>query len=154
MVLVLDLWSKGPRFESPQESRENFLFQGKLSVLLNESYFGYPFHPHATSLAHKRSLSLHQKCRWLVTAKHTCTLPVWLWMRWHCQLVHGCIVYTKLVLRWEKFQFQVALAMQQPNSAVRCQYTTLVDVIFKKLAEQIHVQTFLSALATHQSKQL
>ena len=44
--------------------------------------FRYPFHPRA--VARKRSRSFCQKCRWEVTAKHTYTLPMWLWMKWHC----------------------------------------------------------------------
>ena len=37
---------------------------------------------------------LTQKRRWQVTAKHTCTLPMWLCMKW-CDTVHGCMVYTE-----------------------------------------------------------
>ena len=33
-----------------------------------------------------------------VTSKHTCTLSTWLWIRWCCKLVHGCIVYTDLAI--------------------------------------------------------
>ena len=43
--------------------------------------FQYPFHPHVTTVAHKRSWSLCQKCRWHVTAKHTCTLCMRLCMK-------------------------------------------------------------------------
>ena len=32
--------------------------------------FRYPFHPHVTAVARKRSRSFCQKCRWQVTAKH------------------------------------------------------------------------------------
>ena len=53
---------------------------------------------------------------WQVTAKYTHTLPMWLWMKWHCQLVHGYMVYTELVPRQQ--QFHMAPAVQQPNSAV------------------------------------
>ena len=67
-------------------------------------------------MAHKRSWSFCQKCRWQVTAKHTWTLPMWLWMKWHCKLVHGWMVYTELAQKWR--QFHVAPAMQQANSAV------------------------------------
>ena len=41
---------------------------------------------------------------------------MWLWMKWHCKLVHGWIVYTELALRWQ--QFHVAPAMQQPKSTI------------------------------------
>ena len=40
--------------------------------------FRYPFHPHVTTVACKRSQSFCQKCRWQVTAKHTYALPMWL----------------------------------------------------------------------------
>ena len=37
MVRAPDSWLKGPRFECLQDPRENFLLQGRLSVL---TYFG------------------------------------------------------------------------------------------------------------------
>ena len=49
------------------------LFQGPLFVLI-DSYFGN----RVIAAARKRSRSFCQKCRWQVTAKHTCTLPMWL----------------------------------------------------------------------------
>ena len=45
--------------------------------------FQYPFHPRVTAVAHKRSQSFCQKCRWQVTAKHINTLHMWLCMKWH-----------------------------------------------------------------------
>ena len=78
--------------------------------------FQYPFHPCVTAVSCKRSRSICQKCRWQVTAKHTLTLPMWLWMKRHCKLVHGWMVYTELALRWQ--QFHVAPTMQQPKSAI------------------------------------
>ena len=65
--------------------------------------FRYPFHPRVTPVARKRSWSFCQKCRWQVTAKHTYTLPMWLWMKWHCNLVHGWMVYTELVPKRQHF---------------------------------------------------
>ena len=65
--------------------------------------FRYPFHPCVTAVARKRSRSFCQKCRWQVTAKHTYTLPVWLWMKWHCNLVHGWMVYTELAPKRQHF---------------------------------------------------
>ena len=56
----------------------------------------YPFNPRVTAVARKRLRSFCQKCRCQVTAKHTYTLPLWLWMKWHCKLVHGWMVYTEL----------------------------------------------------------
>ena len=57
--------------------------------------FQYPLHPCVTAVALKRSQSFCQKCRWQVTAKHINTIPTWLWMKWHCNLVHGWMVYTE-----------------------------------------------------------
>ena len=71
--------------------------------------FRYPFHPRVTAVACKRLRPFCQKCRWLVTAKHTCTLPRWLWMKWHCKMVNGCMVYTEHARRRQ--QFHVAPAM-------------------------------------------
>ena len=65
--------------------------------------FWYPFHPCVTLLCSKHQLTNHcvttvactrsqsfcPKCRCQVTAKQTCTLPVWLWIKWHCKLVCG-----------------------------------------------------------------
>ena len=65
VVRAPDSWLKGRGFESLLERRENFLLQGRLSVLL----FRYPFHPRVTTVARKKSRSFCQKCRWQVTAK-------------------------------------------------------------------------------------
>ena len=65
--------------------------------------FQYPFHPRVTAVARKRSLSFCQKSRWQVPAKHTYTLPMWLWMKWHCNLVHGWMVYTELAPKRQHF---------------------------------------------------
>ena len=63
--------------------------------------FSYPFHPRVTAVARKRSRSSCQKCRWQVTAKHAYTM--WLWMKSHCNLVHGWMVYTELAPKWQHF---------------------------------------------------
>ena len=35
-------------------------------------------------------------CRWQVTAKHAyMTLPMWFWMKRHCKVVYGWMVYTE-----------------------------------------------------------
>ena len=39
---------------------------------------------------------------------------MWLWVNWHCKLVHTCMVYTELAPRWQ--QCHMAPAMQQANS--------------------------------------
>ena len=100
VVRESDLWSKGPGFECWQERRENFLLQGQLSVL---TLISVSIPPRVTTVAHKRSWSFCQKCRWQVTAKHTYTLPMWLWMKWHCNLVHGWMVYTELAPKRQHF---------------------------------------------------
>ena len=51
--------------------------------------FRYPFHPCVTAVAHKRSRSSCQKCRWQVTAKHAYTLHIWLCMKWHGAWLYG-----------------------------------------------------------------
>ena len=51
--------------------------------------FRYPFHPHVTAVARKRSRSFCQKCRWQVTAKHAYTLRMWLCMKWHGAWLYG-----------------------------------------------------------------
>ena len=33
-------------------------------------------------------------CRWQGTAKHVCTVRMWLCLKW-CDMVHGCMVYTE-----------------------------------------------------------
>ena len=70
--------------------------------------FGYPFQPRVTAVARKRSRSFCQKCRWQVTTKPTYTLPMWFWMKWHCKLVHGWMMYTELAAEQQQ---------QQPKSA-------------------------------------
>ena len=71
LVKASDSWSKGCEFESQQERQENFLLQSQLCVL---TLIRCPFHPHVKAVAHTRSQSFCQKCRWQVTAKHTYTL--------------------------------------------------------------------------------
>ena len=100
VVRASDSWSKGPGFESRQERRENFFSGVSFMCWL---LFRYPFHPCVTAIAHKRSRSFCQKRRWQVTAKHTYTLSMWLWMKWHCKLVRGWMVYTELVPRRQHF---------------------------------------------------
>ena len=54
----------------------------------------YRLHPCAKAAACERSQSFCQKYRWKV---------MWLWMKWHCKLVHGCMVYTENALRRQQF---------------------------------------------------
>ena len=80
VVRAPDSWLKSRGFESlVQERRENFLLQGRLSVLT--LLFRYPFHPRVTAVARKRPRSFCPKCRWQVTAKRACPLRMWLCMK-------------------------------------------------------------------------
>ena len=96
-------WSGGRIFFS----RVNFLFW-----LL----FRYPFHPCVTAVAHKRSRSFCQKCRWQVTAKHPYTLRMWLCMKWHGAWLYGVHITCAEMAA-------VSCRTSQP-----CKYTTLVDI--------------------------
>ena len=71
------------------------MFFSKVNFLPCWLLFRHLFHSHVTAKARTKSWSFCQKCRWLVTAKHTCTLRIWLRMNWYCQLVHGCMMYTE-----------------------------------------------------------
>ena len=101
---VPDLWLKGHGFESPPEWWKNFLLQGQLSV---QTLILVSIPPPVTAEArkNKRSQSFCQKCRWLVRAKSTCTLHMWLWMKWHCKLVHDCMVCPEPVPWRQHFHF-------------------------------------------------
>ena len=57
--------------------------------------FQYPFHRCVTAVACKRYWSFSQKYKWQVTAKHTCTICMWVWIKWHCKFVYSCRVYTE-----------------------------------------------------------
>ena len=50
---------------------------------------GYPFHPCVTAVACKRPQPFCQMCRRQVTAKHACTLCMWLCMKWHGAWLYG-----------------------------------------------------------------
>ena len=71
--------------------------------------FWYLFHRRVTAVVCKSSWSFCQKAQWQVTAKHACTLCMWLWMKWQCKLVHDYMVYIEHAPRWQ--QFEVAPAM-------------------------------------------
>ena len=87
MVRAPDSWLKGRRFESLLGRRENFLLQGRLSVL---TLISVSVPPRVTAVAAcKRSRSFCQKCRWQVTAKHAYTLRMWLCLKWHGAWLYG-----------------------------------------------------------------
>ena len=90
------LWS-----EYHQEQGDKFLLQGQLAVLTLIQICS--FHPYVATVACEKSWSFFQRCRWQVTAKHTCTLHMWLCIKWHCKLVYGFVVYAECVLMWQSF---------------------------------------------------
>ena len=79
--------------------------------------FRYPFHPRVTAVTRKRPLSFCQKCRWQVTAKHGCTLHMWLCMKWH-----GAWLYGVHRTRRDGSSFMWHQTCQ------RCKYTIPVDI--------------------------
>ena len=64
---------------------EEFSFPG--STFCADSYFG--IQPRVTAVARKRPRSFCQKCWLQVTAKHACTLRMWLRMKWHSAWLYG-----------------------------------------------------------------
>ena len=83
--------------------------------------FWYPFHPCVTAVACKRSQSFCQKCRWQVTAKHTYTLPIWLWMKWHRNLVEWCTQNLRQ-------NGSIARGTSHATTTEHYQYTTSVNI--------------------------
>ena len=102
--------------------------------------FRYPFRPRVTAVAHKRSRSFCQKCRWQVTAKHAYTLRMWLCMKWHGAWLYG-VHRTR----------QDGGSFMWHQSCQHCQYTTSVDIQkhYKKLV--IHVESHASAVSLLES---
>ena len=88
VVRAPDLWLKGLGFKSWQEGQKKiFSMVNFLCWLL----FQYLFHSRVTAVAHKRSHSFCQKCRWQLTVKHTGTICTWL-CRVHHTTVHHVVV--------------------------------------------------------------
>ena len=79
--------------------------------------FRYPFHLRVSALARKRSRSFCQKCMREDTAKHACTLRIWLCTKWR-DIVHGCMVYTELAVTTS-----VSCGTSHVTTKQRCQYT-------------------------------
>ena len=86
-----DSWSIKSRVRIPAGAAGKFLLQGQLSVLTLISV-SVPPPCYRSIVARERSRSFCQKCRWQVTAKHACSLRMWLCVKWH---VRGCMVYTE-----------------------------------------------------------
>ena len=81
---------------NPCWSSERTFFP-RVSFLCGLLYW-YPFHPRVSTVAHKRSQSFCQKCRWQVTTKHTHLTYVALHLTW-CMVV-WC---TQNMPRWQQF---------------------------------------------------
>ena len=77
--------------------------------------FWYSSYPHVTAVAHKRSWSFCQKCRWQVTAKHTCSLMY--------VVFHGCMEYTECTKT-----ATVSRGTSHVTTKQHCKYTTLVNI--------------------------
>ena len=123
VVRASDLFLKGHGFESLQERRDFFLSRVNFLCWL---LFWYLFHPRVTAAARKRPRSFCQKCKWQVTAKHACTLPMWLCMKWH-----GAWLYGVHRTRRDGSSFM----WNQPCQ--RCKYITSVDIFKKALQKAI-----------------
>ena len=122
VVRAPDSWSKG-RGSSPGRSGERIFFPGV--NFLCWVLFRYPFHPRLTAVARKWSWWFCQKCRWRVTAKHTCILRMWLPVKRHCKLVYSCIVHTERAPRRKQLHVTPALCgvvLERPRSVVTAKW--------------------------------
>ena len=84
--------------------------------------FQYLFHPCVTAAACKKSWSFCQKCRWMVTAKHLCTLRMWLCVKWG-DMAHGCTAYTE-----SAELAAVSSGTSHVTTKQLCNYVTWVDI--------------------------
>ena len=105
----LELRIRDPKISgwSPGKSGGRFFLFSRVN-LLRWLLLRYPFHPRVTAVVHQKKwikkkkhnkkqqlpVTFGQTCRWLITAKHACTLRMWLCMKWR-DIVHGCVVYTE-----------------------------------------------------------
>ena len=88
------------------------------------------------SSIYKRSRSFCQKCRWQVTAKHTCTLCMWLCMKWHGAWLYGV---------HNMHQDGSSFMWHQPCQ--RCKYPTSVDTEKRRYKELVnHVPLHANAV--------
>ena len=117
VVRASDSWSKGHGYKSWQDFFFFFFFLGQLSVLTLISLFDLRS-IHVLLQQHVKDPGQSAKSAGgrLQLNTHTPTLPMWLWMKWHCKLMHSWTVYTERAPR--RATFYVAPAMQQPKNAV------------------------------------
>ena len=113
-------------------------FSSPGSTFYADSLFRYPFHPdqRVTAAARKRSRPFCQKCRWGVTAKHACTLRMWLCMKWHGAWLYGV---------HRTHRDGSSFTWHQPCQ--RCKYTISVEskTRYKKLVTR--VKSYASAVS-------
>ena len=99
LTAAVERRTRGQQVSGPSAGR-SFLSRVNFRCRL---LFRYAFNPRVTAVARKRSSSFCQKCRWQVTAKHTCTLLMCLRIiKWHCKVLHDCMVYTELAPRRQR----------------------------------------------------
>ena len=107
LTAAVECQTRGQQVSGPSAGR-SFLSRVNFRCRL---LLRYAFNPRVTAVARKRSRSFCQKCRWQVTAKHTCTLLMWLRIvKRHCKVAHDCMVYTEFAPRRPRSQ-DVGIAM-------------------------------------------
>ena len=74
-----------------------------------KSWRSWHTHGESDGLVVERFRSVCQNRRWQITGKHTCIRRMWLRIKLHGKLAHGCMVYPELAPRRQ--QFHVAPAM-------------------------------------------
>jgi len=105
----------------PAGAAGELLIQGHILCYL---WLCYLFHPHVAAAAHKRSLSFCQKCRWLVTAKHACSLHMWLSMKWCDKVFHfNIMVYTEC-----GEMAAVSCSTSHVTTKQHCKYAILLNI--------------------------
>ena len=77
----LGWWTHNQKVQglSPRSSGK-IIFLSRVNFM-SRPLFQYPFHTCVTTVTHKRSWSFCQKRRWQVTAKRTCTIWLWVWLK-------------------------------------------------------------------------
>ena len=122
VVRAPDSWLKGRGFESLQSGGRMFFSRVDFLYWLISVSVPPP--------CYRRCC---QKCRWQVTAKHTCGFA------WS-DMEHGCMVYTELAPRRQ--QFHVAPAMPA------LKYATSVDIQKRAMKKLVtHVESHASAMS-------
>ena len=103
--------------------------------------FQYPFYPCVNAVARNRSQSFRQKCRWQVTAKHVCTLRMWLCMKWHSAWLYG-----EHRMCWGSSSFM----WHQPCQ--RCKYTTSAEIQKHYKKPFIGIESHASAVSARERR--